>query len=86
MAILIDEGSASASEILAGAIQDNDRGPSLAAGRLQRPCSGAEIFLDGSALRLTIAAIIPHRKKHSETLYPWHRRLLQRPKHKVPEW
>lgn len=54
--VLIDENSASASEILAGALQDNDKG--IIVGRRsfgkglvqeQRPLS------DGSALRLTIA-------------------------------
>ena len=56
LAILIDEGSASASEILAGAIQDNDRGTiigrrSFGKGLVQEQKS----FSDGSALRLTIA-------------------------------
>ncbi len=55
-AILIDEFSASASEILAGAIQDNDRGwiigrRSFGKGLVQEPVS----FRDGSAMRLTIA-------------------------------
>jgi carboxyl-terminal processing protease len=56
LAILIDEGSASASEILAGAIQDNDRGTiigrrSFGKGLVQEQ----KTFSDGSALRLTIA-------------------------------
>ena len=54
--ILIDELSASASEIIAGAIQDNDRGlilgrRSFGKGLVQNQT----IFNDGSALRLTIA-------------------------------
>ena len=54
--ILIDEGSASASEILAGAIQDNDRGSilgrrSFGKGLVQEQNQ----FTDGSAIRLTIA-------------------------------
>jgi len=54
--ILIDEFSASASEILAGAIQDNDRGliigrRSFGKGLVQQPT----MFSDGSAMRLTIA-------------------------------
>ncbi len=54
--IMIDEGSASASEILTGAIQDWDRGVvvgrrSFGKGLVQRPLS----LPDGSAMRLTIA-------------------------------
>jgi carboxyl-terminal processing protease len=56
LVILIDEWSASASEILAGAIQDNDRGTvigrrSFGKGLVQEPIS----FNDGSGMRLTIA-------------------------------
>ena len=54
--ILIDETSASASEILAGAIQDNDRGTiigrrSFGKGLVQQPIA----FGDQSMIRLTIA-------------------------------
>ena len=54
--VLLDEGSASASEIFAGAIQDNDRGTiigrrSYGKGLVQQPIE----FNDGSAIRLTIA-------------------------------
>lgn len=54
--VLIDETSASASEILAGAIQDNDRGlvigrRSYGKGLVQEQ----KMFNDGSAVRLTIA-------------------------------
>lgn len=56
IAILVDETSASASEILAGAIQDNDRGiiigrRSFGKGLVQVPIE----FPDGSMLRLTTA-------------------------------
>lgn len=54
--VLIDEGSASASEIFTGAIQDNDRGMvvgrrSFGKGLVQQPID----FSDHSAIRLTIA-------------------------------
>ncbi len=56
MAVIIDEGSASSSEILAGAVQDNDRGTivgrrSFGKGLVQREIP----YGDGSAIRLTIA-------------------------------
>jgi carboxyl-terminal processing protease len=54
--ILIDDGSASASEILSGALQDNDRATivgrrSFGKGLVQEQSE----FSDGSAMRLTIA-------------------------------
>jgi carboxyl-terminal processing protease len=56
LVVLIDEWSASASEILAGAVQDNDRGTiigrrSFGKGLVQEPV----VFRDGSGMRLTIA-------------------------------
>lgn len=56
LSVLIDEGSASSSEIFAGAMQDNDRGEiigrrSFGKGLVQEPIN----FNDGSGLRLTVA-------------------------------
>ncbi len=56
LVILVDEMSASASEILSGAIQDNDRGTivgrrTFGKGLVQQPME----FRDGSIVRLTVA-------------------------------
>jgi carboxyl-terminal processing protease len=56
LSVLINEGSASSSEIFAGAIQDNDRGVivgrrSSGKGLVQEPIN----FTDGSGVRLTVA-------------------------------
>ena len=56
LVVLVDEGSASASEIVAGAVQDNDRGSivglrTVGKGLVQQPME----FRDGSVVRLTVA-------------------------------
>lgn len=56
LAVLVNENSASSSEIFAGAIQDNDRGiiygrRSFGKGLVQEPVN----FTDGSGIRLTVA-------------------------------
>lgn len=56
LTVVIDENSASSSEIFAGAIQDNDRGVlvgrrSFGKGLVQQPV----YFTDGSGIRLTVA-------------------------------
>lgn len=56
LTVLINEGSASAAEILAGAVQDNDRGTiigrrSFGKGLVQQQLE----FTDGSRIRLTVA-------------------------------
>lgn len=56
LVVLIDESSASASEILAGAIQDNDRGLIVGRRSFGKGLVQEEMrFTDGSALRLTVA-------------------------------
>lgn len=56
LAVLIDEESASSSEILAGALQDNDRGVIIGRRSFGKGLVQQQIpFSDGSALRLTTA-------------------------------
>ncbi len=56
IAVLIDEQSASSSEILAGALQDNDIGSIIGRRSFGKGLVQQQIpFLDGSAMRLTIA-------------------------------
>ena len=56
LVVLIDEGSASSSEILAGAVQDNDRGTIVGRRSFGKGLVQSQIpYADGSALRLTVA-------------------------------
>jgi len=56
LVMLIDEGTASASEILSGAIQDNDRGTLVGRRSFGKGLvMDQQMFPDGSALRLTIS-------------------------------
>ena len=56
IAVLVDELSASSSEILAGAVQDNDRGLVIGRRTFGKGLVQAQLpFSDGSAMRLTVA-------------------------------
>lgn len=56
VAVLVDEASASSSEILAGALQDNDRGLIIGRRTFGKGLVQNQIpYADGSALRLTVA-------------------------------
>ena len=56
LVVLIDEASASSSEILAGALQDNDRGTIIGRRSFGKGLVQSQTpFKDGSALRLTVA-------------------------------
>ncbi|MFI3279031.1 MAG: S41 family peptidase [Rikenellaceae bacterium] len=56
LVLLIDESSASSSEILAGAVQDNDRGTIIGRRSFGKGLVQQQVpFSDGSAMRLTVA-------------------------------
>lgn len=86
LVIIVDESSASASEILAGAIQDWDRGllvgrRSYGKGLVQRPL----LFADGSMVRLTIARYYTPtgrliQKSYNNGYQDYSRELLRRAK------
>lgn len=82
--ILIDEGSASASEILAGAIQDNDRGQIIGRRSFGKGLVQQQLELaDGSAVRLTVARYFTPtgrciQKPYAEGGDTYHDDILQR--------
>ena len=70
LAVLVDEQSASASEIFAGAIQDNDRGIVIGRRTFGKGLVQEEFDVAGSgALRLTVARFpTPHRVAQFKSL------------------
>ena len=82
--VMINEGSASASEILAGAVQDNDRGlivgrRSYGKGLVQAPIN----LTDGSELRLTISRYYTPsgrsiQRDYGEGIDEYHKDILKR--------
>ena len=87
LTVLIDEGSASSSEILAGAIQDNDRGTVIGRRSFGKGLVQEQIpFGDGSALRLTVARYYTPtgrsiQKPYSKGVEEYNRDLLNRFSH-----
>ncbi|URW79797.1 S41 family peptidase [Xiashengella succiniciproducens] len=87
LTVLIDEFSASASEIFAGAIQDNDRGlivgrRSFGKGLVQQPFS----LPDGSSIRLTVARYYTPsgrgiQKPYTNGVEDYHRDIIARFQH-----
>jgi carboxyl-terminal processing protease len=85
--VLIDEFSASASEIFAGAIQDNDRGLIVGRRSFGKGLVQQQIPLpDGSAIRLTVARYYTPsgrgiQKPYEEGVENYHRDILARFEH-----
>lgn len=85
--VLIDEFSASASEILAGAIQDNDRGLVVGRRSFGKGLVQQQIPLpDGSAIRLTVARYYTPsgrciQKPYENGVEDYHRDILARFEH-----
>ena len=87
VAVLIDEASASSSEILAGALQDNDRGTIIGRRSYGKGLVQSQIpFPDGSAVRLTVARYYTPtgrsiQKPYSDGTESYNRELLSRYEH-----
>ena len=88
VAVLIDESSASSSEILAGALQDNDRGTIIGRRSFGKGLVQSQVpFSDGSAMRLTIARYFTPTGRSIQKPYPagdekgYHMDLVNRYKH-----
>ena len=68
--VMIDEFSASASEIFAGAMQDNDRGIVIGRRSFGKGLVQEQIpLLDGSALRLTVARFYTPSRRCIQSSY-----------------
>lgn len=87
LVVLIDEYSASSSEILAGALQDNDRGTIIGRRSYGKGLVQSQIpFPDGSAVRLTVARYYTPtgrsiQKPYSDGTESYNRELLSRYEH-----